>query len=243
VHAGDYGLDLPPGGRRLEALLRRLLEIAGLARLRLSSIEPASITPGIIDLMASEPRFARHFHIPFQSASDAVLARMRRRYRAGEFAELVQHIAEAVPGCGIGCDVICGFPGETDADFQATFDALERLPVSYVHAFSFSVRPGSEAAGFDDDVSPQEKKRRVSALKRLMRDKQRDFRASHVGQTMQVLLEPGRRGGEARVEGWTDNYLRVDLGPGRCAAEMADVRIVAVGEDTLVGERVALTDA
>jgi len=235
VHVGDYGLDLPAGGRLLQRLLEELLRIPELARLRLSSIEPASITPGIVDLMAREERFARHFHIPFQSASDAVLARMRRRYRAAAFHDLVRAIAARVPDCGIGCDVICGFPGESDDDFQRTFDALSELPLSYVHAFAYSVRPGSEAASFDDDVPADVKKRRVQALKRLMRDRQRAFRERHVGRVMPVLLEPGRRGGEPRLAGWTDNYLRVDLGPGSAPAELRPVRITGVTEQGLAG--------
>lgn len=237
VHVGDYGADLGGGERLLGRLLRELLDLPGLRRLRLSSIEPASIDESIIRLMAEEPRFARHFHIPFQSASDPVLERMRRRYDARAFADLVTHIAEQVPGCGIGCDVICGFPGETGEDFQATFDALERLPVSYVHPFSFSPRPGSEAASYHDDVPPEEKKRRVAALKRLMRDKHQAFRARHLGQTMEVLLEPGRRGGEPRLSGWTDNYLRVDLGRGEGAPVLAPVRITGLSELGLTGQR------
>jgi threonylcarbamoyladenosine tRNA methylthiotransferase MtaB len=233
VHVGDYGLDLEGGRRRLEELLAALLRLPGLERLRLSSIEPASITPGILELMASEERFARHFHIPFQSASDAVLERMRRRYRADRFEELVQDIAERIPDCGIGCDVICGFPGETDADFQRTFDALATLPLSYVHAFAYSVRPGSEAEAFGDHVAADVKRRRVQALKRLMRERQRAFRARHVGRVMPVLLETTRRGGELRLGGWTDNYLRVDLGPGSARAAVRSVRITGLSDEGL----------
>ncbi len=235
VHVGDYGLDLPAGGRALAPLLRALLAIPGLERLRLSSIEPASITTEIIDLMAGEERFARHFHIPFQSASDTVLARMRRRYRAQDFFELVRRIAERVPECGIGSDVICGFPGETDADFQQTFDALESLPITYVHPFAYSVRPGSEAEGFGDRVPPEVKKRRVQSLKRMMADKHRAFRARHVGRTVSVLPERGRRGGVPRIEGWTGNYLRVDLGPGEAPARVTPARVTGLTDQGLEG--------
>jgi threonylcarbamoyladenosine tRNA methylthiotransferase MtaB len=235
VHIGDYGLDLEGGKRRLASLLRDLLGIPGLERLRLSSIEPASITPEIIELMASEERFARHFHIPFQSASDGILQRMRRRYRAQELYALVHEIADRIPGCGIGCDVICGFPGEDDEDFQRTFDALSSLPVHYVHPFSYSVRPGSEAEAFGDQVPPDVKKRRVQALKRLMRDKHREFRQQHVGQMMPVLLEPGRHGGQSRLGGWTDNYLRVDMGVGATDVAIRPVRITGLSEQGLEG--------
>lgn len=235
VHIGDYGLDLAAGERGLASLLRELLRIPGLERLRLSSIEPASVTPQIIELMANEERFARHFHIPFQSASDGVLERMRRRYRAKEFYELVHEIEHRIPGCGIGCDVICGFPGESDEDFQLTFDALAELPIHYVHPFAYSVRPGSEAETFGDQIDPQVKKRRVQALKRLMRDKHKSFREQHIGKLMPVLLEPGHLGGEPRLGGWTDNYLRVDMGAGQADVSMCLVRITATSELGLVG--------
>ena len=110
VHIGDYGLDFN-GERQLPSLIKELLALSGLERLRLSSIEPASITPELIELMAAEEKFSPHFHIPFQSGSDRILERMRRRYSAGYFRELVHHIARRIPGCGIGVDVICGFPG------------------------------------------------------------------------------------------------------------------------------------
>jgi threonylcarbamoyladenosine tRNA methylthiotransferase MtaB len=239
VHVGDYGLDLAGGQRLLFGLLRELLAIPGLERLRLSSIEPASISAEIVDLMASEERFARHFHIPFQSASDAVLARMRRRYRAQDFLDLVNDIAERIPECGIGCDVICGFPGESEDDFQRTFDALEALPITYVHPFAYSVRPGSEAEAFTDQVTPEVKKRRVHALKRLMRDKNRAFRERHVGRSVPVLLESSRRGGESSLGGWTDNYLRVELGSASAPARIRSVRITGLSEKGLLGE---LTD-
>ena len=139
VHLGDYGLDLPGRRRMLPDLIERILEIDGIERFRLSSIEPASLGDEIITLMAESPKFARHFHIPFQSGSDAVLARMKRRYRAGEFADLVTRIGERVPGCGIGTDVICGFPGETDEDFLRTLRARREAPHhlrSRVHIFA-----------------------------------------------------------------------------------------------------------
>ena len=230
VHAGDYGLDrgglvlgadaFGPGrrgrGRRqrpLVGLVERILAVPGLERFRLSSIEPASVDDGLVSLMAGEEKFARHFHIPMQSANDGVLARMRRRYTAAGFRGLVERIAERVPGCGIGTDVICGFPGEGDAAFQDTFDALAELPITYVHPFTYSPRPGSESAAWKDDVPAEAKKRRVGALKRLSRDKSRAFRERHVGRVAGVLPE-GPDG-----SGWTDNYIRVEFGAGGFAPD------------------------
>ena len=224
VHAGDYGLDLGgldsgpgdlarPGSdwngagrcRPLVDLVERVLAVPGLERFRLSSIEPASVGDDLVELMAREETFARHFHIPMQSANDGVLSRMRRRYTAAGFRRLVERIAARVPDCGIGTDVICGFPGETDAAFQDTFDALVELPITYIHPFTYSPRPGSESAGFKDDVPSEVKKRRVRALKRLSRDKNRAFRECHLGKVAGVLPE-GPDG-----SGWTDNYIRVEL--------------------------------
>ena len=235
VHIGDYGLDLPERRRMLPELIERILEIEEVKRFRLSSIEPASLSDEVIALMAGSPKFARHFHIPFQSGSDAVLARMKRRYRAGEFAHLVTRISERIPDCGIGADVICGFPGETDEDFLRTFEHVERLPITYIHAFTYSPRPGSEAAHFTGQVPAEIRKRRTRALKRLSAEKHRRFAQRHIGQVVDVVLEPTRRGGTARVGGWTDNYLRVDLGKGEADACLEPIAITGLDDGILTG--------
>ena len=239
VHIGDYGLDLPERRRMLPDLIESILEIEGVERFRLSSIEPASLSDEVITLMAESSKFARHFHIPFQSGSDAVLARMKRRYRAGEFADLVTRISERIPGCGIGADVICGFPGETDADFLRTFEHVERLPITYLHAFTYSPRPGSEAEHFTGQVPAEIRKRRTRALKRLSAEKHRRFAQRHVGQVVDVLLEPARRSAAARIGGWTDNYLRVDLGEGEADARLEPVEIIGLDGNGLTGIRAA----
>ena len=235
VHIGDYGLDLCERRRLLPDLIESILEVEGLERFRLSSIEPASLGDEIVTLMAESPKFARHFHIPFQSGSDTVLARMKRRYRAGEFADLVTRISERIPGCGIGTDVICGFPGETEGDFLRTFEHIERLPITYLHAFTYSPRPGSEAEHFTDQVPADVRKRRTRALKRLSTEKHRRFAQRHLGQVVDVLLEPGRRGGVARIGGWTDNYLRVDLGEGKADTRIERIEITGLSDNGLIG--------
>lgn len=214
VHLGDYGLDHDSAERALPALIRVLLRIPGLQRLRLSSIEPASITDELVELMATEDKFARHFHIPFQSGNDEILARMKRRYTVREFQRLIQRIVEVMPECGIGTDVICGFPGETDAHFQDTFDCLVDLPISYIHPFTYSSRPGSAAEQFSDQVPGDIKKRRTRALKRLSADKSRACGQRYVGQRIEVLPEgAGTQDVEGlwHATGWTDNYLRTEL--------------------------------
>jgi threonylcarbamoyladenosine tRNA methylthiotransferase MtaB len=239
VHLGDYGLDLPGNRHMLADLVRDILAIPQLQRFRLSSIEPASITDELIELMAGHDKFARHFHIPLQSASNAVLSRMKRRYTAEQFSQLIGRISAAIPDCGIGTDVICGFPGETDEHFQETFDCLAQLPITYVHPFTYSVRPGSEAQGYGDQIPGDVKKRRTRSLKRLTRDKQQAFRERHVGRTLPVLLETSRRDDRSHLAGWTDNYLRVELGEGEAGSGVEDVHIVSLHGDQLLGRRVS----
>jgi threonylcarbamoyladenosine tRNA methylthiotransferase MtaB len=238
VHLGDYGLDLPGIRHTLADLVRDILAIPQLQRFRLSSIEPASITDELIELMAGHDKFARHFHIPLQSASNAVLSRMKRRYTAEQFSQLIGRISAAIPDCGIGTDVICGFPGETDEHFQETFDCLAQLPITYVHPFTYSVRPGSEAQGYGDQIPGEVKKRRTRSLKRLTRDKQQAFRERHVGSTLPVLLETSRRDDGSHLAGWTDNYLRVELGEGEAESGVEDVHSVSLHGDQLLGRRV-----
>ena len=238
VHVGDYGLDLSSQRIGLPELLRRILEIPGLLRLRLSSIEPASVTEELIDLMAGESCFARHFHIPLQSGSDSILSRMHRRYRSEHIRLLIRRIAERIPECGIGTDVICGFPGESDVDFQRTFDLLEDLPITYLHPFTYSVRPGSAAESFGDQVSGEVKKRRVQSLKRLFKEKSRAFRERHVGRVMPVVVEASRSRGATCLSGWTDNYLKVNLGAGEAGPPIEQVRIEGLNErGELTGRR------
>ena len=219
----------------LPELIQGILDIQEVERFRLSSIEPASLSDEIIDLMAGSAKFARHFHIPFQSGSDAILARMKRRYRSAEFADLVNRIGDRIPDCGIGVDVICGFPGETDEDFLRTFEFVENLPITYVHAFTYSPRPGSEAEKFTHQVPADVRKRRTRALKRLSTEKHRLFAQRHVGKVVDVLLESARRGGRGRIAGWTDNYLRVDLGEGEADARLTPIAITGMDANGLIG--------
>jgi threonylcarbamoyladenosine tRNA methylthiotransferase MtaB len=239
VHVGDFGLDLPEGRPMLTGLIRDILRIPALDRFRLSSIEPSTVTSELIDLMANEEKFARHFHIPMQSGSDRILQRMGRRYDSDAFATLLHEIGEKVPGCAIGSDVICGFPGETDKDFQMTFDRLVELPITYIHPFTYSVRPGSRAEAFGDQVSGDVRKRRTRALKRLSRDKNLAFRRVLVGETVPIFVEEMRVAGRPHLGGLTDNYVRVDLGPGEAARSLIEARITAVTDDGLAGMPVA----
>jgi len=208
VHLGWYGRDLPEEYVDLEELTRWLCEVPGLGRIRLSSIEPCEVTEGIIDLIARHPRVCRHLHIPLQSGSDAILRSMGRPYDTAYYAELVAGIREASPLAGIGADVMVGFPGETDAHFEEMRAFLEALPLSYLHVFAYSPRPGTRAAEMPDQVRPDLKRERSRELMKLSATKRLQFAQANLGETVEVVVEEPL-GDDGYLVGMSDNYLRV----------------------------------
>ena len=171
--------------------------LPGLERLRLSSIEPTEFTPELLDLLAAAPVICPHLHIPLQSGSAAILRSMRRPYGPEVFARVVEHLALTLPDPGLGADVIAGFPGEREADFEETVSLIRSLPLTYLHVFPFSPRPGTPAAAMDDQVPPAERDRRAGVLRELGREKARAFLERHVGRTVRALIQgnPGASGG------------------------------------------------
>ena len=204
---GSYGFDLD--GINLQRLIARVLWETPISRLRVSSLQPQEIGDGLLSLW-SDPRLCPHFHLPLQSGSDAVLRRMRRRYTAARYLEAVEEIRGAVPGASVTADVIVGFPGETDEDFEDTFAVCEQAGFAAMHVFPYSVRPGTSAAHFDSKVSPAVKSDRMERLLELARRQAAEFRKSMLGSSRPVLWEDDTRGSDGRVwHGLTDNYLRV----------------------------------
>ncbi len=206
VNVGDFGKST---GESLYDLLGALVRINGLERLRLSSVEPDLLTDDIIDLAAHEPVLMPHFHMPLQSGSDRILGLMRRRYRRDVFRNRVMRITERIPGAGIGADVITGFPGETDDDFEDTFQFLEELPLSYLHVFAFSPRPGTPAASMPGTLTRAEKEKRSRKLIRLSQSRRMNFMQKASGTVTDVLLE--KRNSEGMIAGLTGNYIRTLL--------------------------------
>jgi threonylcarbamoyladenosine tRNA methylthiotransferase MtaB len=212
VHLGGYGSDLGTG---LAELTLAVLAGTEIPRLRLSSLEPFDLQPGFFDLwQRSEGRLMPHLHLPAQSGSDAVLKRMARRNRVADFERLVDVAREAVPGLTVTTDLIVGFPGESESDFEETVAFARRISFAHIHVFPYSARQGTAAARFSGQVIEAERKRRVHVLTALDAQLGRDVRAAFVGQVRPVLWENtvGRRGdagGTATWSGLTDNYLRV----------------------------------
>ncbi|MEK9136615.1 MAG: tRNA (N(6)-L-threonylcarbamoyladenosine(37)-C(2))-methylthiotransferase MtaB, partial [Bacteroidota bacterium] len=172
VNVGDYGKS---AGTSLLELLHRLANVDGLERIRISSIEPNLLTKEMIDFIASQPKMCKHLHIPLQSGCDEILRRMRRRYNTQMYADLVRQVRTTIPECGIGVDVITGFPGETDEHFHTTLDFIEGLPVSYLHVFTYSERPNTPAIGFVEQVEPKVRFKRNEILRAIGMKKKREF--------------------------------------------------------------------
>ncbi|MEN8150761.1 MAG: tRNA (N(6)-L-threonylcarbamoyladenosine(37)-C(2))-methylthiotransferase MtaB [Planctomycetota bacterium] len=229
VHVGAYGRQGPGAGPRdaLAALFRRLLDETEMERFRLSSVESFEVTDELLDVFTDEPRMAPHLHVPLQSGSPAVLARMKRRYNADGFTATVRRIGEAIPGAAITTDVIVGFPGETDEDFEATLDVLRRARIMKTHVFPWSPRHGTPAATMPDRVPSAERKRRVAACDEEGRMLARAYAASRIGTEATALLETRRMGG--LLTGFTGRYLRVWIeGGDERMGEMTGVRITGL---------------
>ena len=206
VNIGDFGRDT---GENFFSLIKSLDSVEGIERYRISSIEPNLITPEMIDWIASEARaFTPHFHIPLQAGSDAVLKLMNRRYDTALFESRINKIREAIPDAFIGIDIIAGARGETQEEWDKSYEFVSRLPVDKLHVFPYSERPGTKALNIGHKVSQEEKHRRVAMLTSLSDKKLHDFMCERVGREYDVLWEQPAAGND-RMHGFTPNYLRV----------------------------------
>lgn len=227
VNIGDFGRTT---GESFADLLRGLDGVKGIERYRISSIEPNLLTDEILELTGRSDKFMPHFHIPLQSGCDKILALMRRRYNTAMFARKIERVKELFSDVFIGIDVIVGFPGETEEDFEITYRFLEKLEPAFLHIFPYSMRADTDAILFDGKVSPKESERRVARLAGLSSRLHRSFAERFVGRTATVLVEGTRKGGE--MFGYTENYIRCRM-PYRkgCIGEIVPVRIESVDDD------------
>lgn len=236
IHAGRYGADRGETDG-LAHLLEALLSETALCRFRLGSLEPLEITPRLVELLAGRERICPHLHVPMQSGSDAVLRRMRRPYTSGEYREKLQAVCSAVPGVRLGADVIAGFPGESRTDFDETLRRIGESPLSYLHAFPYSPRAGTESAGWPDDVPAAEKKRRVGLLREADEAMRKCYIGGQVGKTLAVIAESETvRAGYREVKGTSENYVEVVFRTeGTRAGEIVPVRVLSVRGRKLEG--------
>jgi len=233
VNTGDFGRTT---GESFLDLLRALNGVEGIERYRISSIEPNLLTDEIIAFCAASPKFQHHFHVPLQSGSDSVLARMGRRYTTARYAGRIAEVRRLMPNAFIGIDVIVGFPGETEADFETTYRFLERLAPAFLHIFPFSERPGTPAVDLPDKVPASVAAERVGRLEELCRRLHADFCRAGVGSVQEVLFESTLRGG--MMAGYTGNYRRVRVPYDRSRINaIARVRLTEMEENhDLIGE-------
>jgi len=204
---GTYGFDIP--GATLTRLLERILAETAVPRLRVSSLQPQEINPRLLELW-QDPRLCRHFHIPLQSGSDRILEMMRRRYTTGLFAEKVDLVRNTVPGSGVTADLIAGFPGETEAEFQESLAFATSMAFSDMHIFPYSPRPGTSAVYLSGPVSQPVKKARTTQLLAMAKEGFEAFRSYQLDQTHPVLWESStRQDGGLKWRGLTGNYIRV----------------------------------
>ena len=217
INLGRWGRE-PGSEMRIAGLIRLLLAETDIARLRLSSVEPMDFSDDLLGLMANSPRIAKHVHAPLQSGCDRTLRRMHRKYRPRHYADRILKARALMPDAAIGADVMAGFPGETDADFQESRRFIESLPFTYLHVFTYSERPGTPAAQDGAVVPVPVRKERNRVLRELAEFKNRSFRERMVGCTLSgVTLHAG--------QALTENYLKVELSRERPANAIVDLRI------------------
>ena len=239
VHSGSYGHDRDEP-QALVDLLVQLEAIDGLARIRLNSVEPGYLTDELIDFAARSSHFCRHFHVPLQSGDDQILRRMGRHYTSAHYAERIERLAAVLPGGALGADVMVGFPGESETHFASTRSLIERLPLTYLHVFPYSLREGTAAQRLPAHETHQTKAARTRELIDLGLRKRLAFHRRHLGQLVRVLVE--RIGADGLATGLTDNYIRVRFedpdGTVR-ANEFVEVLATHAREDVVFGQRVA----
>jgi threonylcarbamoyladenosine tRNA methylthiotransferase MtaB len=221
INLGRWGRE-PGSQMRLADLIRRLLTETDVERLRLSSVEPMDFSDDLLRLMADSPRIARHVHAPLQSGCDRTLRRMHRKYRPRHYADRVQKARAWMPDAAIGADVMVGFPGETDAEFEESRAFMAAMPFTYLHVFTYSERPGTPAADSAQHVPMPIRKERNRILRDLAAAKNLAFRQSMVGRTLSAVT--------LHDEGvaLTDNYLKVETAQAREPNRIVDLRIGAV---------------
>ena len=231
-----YGHDLGPGAPDLADLLAAVHSIDGLWRIRFLTAHPAEMSDKLIRSVASLPRVCPHFELPVQAGDDEVLQRMGRHYTVAHYRELVERIRAWVPGCSIATDVIVGFPGESAAQFQATYDLVAGMRFDAVHIAKYSPRPGTPAARLADDVPPEEKERRRMALEQLQTRIAAEIHVAYLGQTVEILVEERQRG---RWKGRTvNNRLVFFEDPADWRGRLARVRVDWAGPWSMRGSLV-----
>lgn len=230
IHIGRYGIH---DGTSLLELLKELVKIPGLERIRISSIEVTELHDDLLEFIAKQPKIAKHFHIPLQSGSDQVLASMNRPYTMDEFYEKINHIRELMPQCAISSDVIAGFVGESDVDFETSFNNIQKLNFSFLHVFPYSQRKFTKAIAMQGHLESHVIKERTQRLLALSKQAKKQFLNQYINQTVRVLVEHKTKEG---YFGHSEHYCPVIIKDPTKANEFVDVQITSVTNSICYGK-------
>jgi threonylcarbamoyladenosine tRNA methylthiotransferase MtaB len=238
INLGRWGKDFSPA-ERFEDLVRAILDCTDVERLRLSSIEPMDWSNELIDMCGNSPRIAKHAHIPLQSGSDRILRLMHRKYRPWHYEERVRNIRAAMPGAAIGADVMVGFPGETDTDFEENRAFIASLPFTYLHVFTYSPRTGTPAASMLNQIPVETKRERNRILRELAAEKKHRFQQSMIGGRLSTITLAMRENGW--TETLTDNYQKLWLRGDHKPNQILDARVEGAENGDMFGNMVTDT--
>jgi len=204
INIGDFGLNT---GEKLSGLISAIDAIDGISRIRISSVEPDLFTDDLLQAIIDSKKVLPHFHLPLQSASTKVLKLMNRRYTIDLFSSCVEKIIKSIPSACIASDIICGFPGEGELEYEESYNYIKESPLAYIHGFTFSEREGTRAASLSEQVEMQERRRRTRKLQKLSDIKRRGFLEKNIGNKASILFEAGQKNGI--MHGLTGNYIKV----------------------------------
>ncbi len=207
IHVASYGKDL--GNTSLIDIIEKVHEIDGIRRIRMSSVDPNVMTDGFIERLSRLPKICGHFHLSLQSGCDETLKRMNRKYTTGEYRRVVKKLREVFADVAITTDLIVGFPGETEEEFQKTVDFVEEIAFSAMHVFKYSQRTGTPAAKYENQIKPQVKDSRSKVITAIAQKNEEKFKKAFIGRSKPVLYEQPFDGQKSLFEGLTDNYIRV----------------------------------
>ncbi len=207
IHVASYGKDL--GNTSLIDIIEKVHEIDGIRRIRMSSVDPNVMTDGFFERLSRLPKICRHFHLSLQSGCDETLKRMNRKYTTGEYRRVVEKLREVFADVAITTDLIVGFPGETEEEFQKTVDFVEEIAFSAMHVFKYSQRSGTPAAKYENQIKPQVKDSRSKVITAIAQKNEEKFKKAFIGRSKPVLYEQPFDGQKSLFEGLTDNYIRV----------------------------------
>ncbi|UEX91080.1 tRNA (N(6)-L-threonylcarbamoyladenosine(37)-C(2))-methylthiotransferase MtaB [Staphylococcus ratti] len=240
IHTGGYGQDLK--NYNLAQLLRDLETIDGLERIRISSIEASQLTDEVIDVLQHSKKVVRHLHVPLQSGSDTVLKRMRRKYSMAHFSERITKLHEALPGLAVTSDVIVGFPGETEEEFQETYDFIVKHHFSELHVFPYSQRIGTPAARMDDQIDENIKNERVHRLIELSDQLAKTYASRFENDVLEVI--PEEKGSkDGMLVGYADNYMKVEFeGDDALIGQICKVKVTQAGYPVNHGQLLRVVD-